>query len=219
MRSRQLLCRRQRRAVRRWAVDQSSLSDPATGEFSATVNAGRLGGVKTYMEVSKREETPGSWLDSYRSPLVGFVLPLVNGDVHAAEDVVQETMIRGWQQADRLHRELAGSWLRAVARNVAISLYHRKRRSRPQEVSLDEGVVPACGDGTDRRLDGLLIAGALDTLSAEHRAVIVELYYRQRSVAEVAALLGVPEGTVRSRCYYGLRALRHELETQGVTRP
>jgi len=107
------------------------------------------------MELSKREEAADSWLDSYRLPLVGFVLPLVNGDVQAAEDVVQETMIRGWQQADRLHRERAGSWLHTVARNTAISLYHRRRRARPQEVPLDDGVVPACGDGTDRRLDAL----------------------------------------------------------------
>jgi RNA polymerase sigma-70 factor (ECF subfamily) len=173
------------------------------------------------MEVSKHaeEETSDSWLASYRLSLVGFVLPLVNGDLQAAEDVVQETMIRGWQQADHLHRERAGSWLHTVARNVAISLYHRRRRARPQEVPLDDTVEPACGDGVDGRLNGLVIADALDALSAQHRAVIVELYYRQRSVAEVAALLGIPEGTVRSRCYYGLRALRHELEGKGVTRP
>lgn len=172
------------------------------------------------MELSKREEAAAdAWLDSYRRPLVGFVLPLVNGDVHAAEDVVQETMIRGWQHADRLRRQGAGSWLHTVARNVAVSLYHRRRRARPQEVPLDDGVAPACGDGTDRRLDGLLIAGALGALSPEHRAVIVELYFRERSVAEAAEVLGIPEGTVRSRCYYALRALRRELEGQGVTRP
>jgi RNA polymerase sigma-70 factor (ECF subfamily) len=173
------------------------------------------------MELSKRDEEQAvdGWLDSYRRPLVSFVLPLVNGDVHAAEDVVQETMIRGWQHADRLHRERAGSWLRTVARNTAISLYHRRRRARPQEVPLEDGIVPTGDDGTERRLDGILIADALDALSAEHRAVIVALYFRQRSVAEVADLLRIPEGTVRSRCYYALRALREELEGQGVTRP
>lgn len=172
------------------------------------------------MAVSKRNDaTVESWLADSRRPLVGFVLPLVNGDVHAAEDVVQETMIRGWQHADELHRDRAGSWLRTVARNLAISGYHRRRRARPREVPLDDGVVPACGDEVDGRLDGWVIGGALNSLSADHRAVIVELYYRQRSVAEVAALLGIPEGTVRSRCYYGLRALRRELEEQGVTGP
>lgn len=61
------------------------------------------------------------WLDRYRMPLVGFVLPIVNGDLQAAEDVVQETMLRGWQHAGELRREHAGSWLHTVARNIAIS--------------------------------------------------------------------------------------------------
>ncbi len=52
---------------------------------------------------------------SYRLPLVGFVLPLVNGDVQAAEDVVQETLLRGWQHAKELNPESAGSWLHTVA--------------------------------------------------------------------------------------------------------
>ena len=70
-------------------------------------------------------------MSSYRLPLVGFVLPLVNGDVQAAEDVVQETMLRGWQHSTELEPERAGSWLHAVARNIAISVYHRRRRARP----------------------------------------------------------------------------------------
>jgi RNA polymerase sigma-70 factor, ECF subfamily len=59
-------------------------------------------------------------MTSYRLPLVGFVLPLVNGDVQTAEDVVQETMLRGWQHAKELNPEQAGSWLHTVARNIAI---------------------------------------------------------------------------------------------------
>jgi RNA polymerase sigma-70 factor (ECF subfamily) len=49
--------------------------------------------------------------------------------------------------------------------------------------------------------------------------VITILFYQRKSVAEVAALLAIPEGTVRSRCFYGLRALRRELERQGITGP
>jgi RNA polymerase sigma-70 factor (ECF subfamily) len=78
-------------------------------------------------------------------------------------------------------------------------------------------MLPVAGDGLDGMVDALLIASALNSLSADHRRVIVELFYRQRPVAEVAALLSVPEGTVRSRCFYGLRALRRALEEQGVT--
>jgi RNA polymerase sigma-70 factor (ECF subfamily) len=163
------------------------------------------------------DDDAGAWLSEYRAPLVGFVLPMVNGDVHAAEDVVQETMLRGWQHAGELSREHAGPWLHMVARNVAISTYHRRRRARPREVALDEATAPPAGDGDDGVLDALLIASALNSLSADHRRVIVELFYNRRPVAEVAAVLAVPEGTVRSRCFYALRALRRALEDQGVT--
>jgi RNA polymerase sigma-70 factor (ECF subfamily) len=170
------------------------------------------------MASSGSEDNAGAWLVKYRAPLVGFVLPMVNGDRQAAEDVVQETMLRGWQHAGELSREHAGSWLHLVARNIAISTYHRRRSARPREVPLDEATAPAAGDGVDGVVDTLLIASALNSLSDEHRQVIVELFYDRRPVAEVAARLAIPEGTVRSRCFYGLRALRRALEEQGVTR-
>jgi RNA polymerase sigma-70 factor, ECF subfamily len=169
------------------------------------------------MAASGCDDDAGAWLSEYRAPLVGFVLPMVNGDVHAAEDVVQETMLRGWQHSGELSREHAGPWLHKVARNVAISTYHRRRRARPREVALDEATARPAGDGDDGVLDALLIASAVNSLSADHRRVIVELFYNRRPVAEVASVLAVPEGTVRSRCFYALRALRRALEDQGVT--
>jgi RNA polymerase sigma-70 factor, ECF subfamily len=170
------------------------------------------------MTASGRDDNPGAWLTEYQAPLVGFVLPMVNGDFQAAEDVVQETMLRGWQHAGELSREHAGSWLHKVARNVAISTYHRRRRARPREVPLDETTAPAVSGGTDGVVDALLIASALNALNADQRRVIVELFYNRRPVTEVAAMLAIPEGTVRSRCFYGLRALRRALEEQGYTR-
>jgi RNA polymerase sigma-70 factor, ECF subfamily len=160
-----------------------------------------------------------TWMSSYRLPLVGFVLPLVNGDVQAAEDVVQETMLRGWQHAAELEPEHAGSWLHTVAHNIAISTYQRRRRARPPEVPLDENALPVIDDGLDRLHDAWLVANALNSITPRHRDVLIELFYQHRSVAEVAALLDIPEGTVRSRCFYGLRALRKELERRGITRP
>ena len=158
-------------------------------------------------------------MSSCRRPLLGFVLPFVNGDLQAAEDVVQETMLRGWQHATELSPEHAGSWLHTVARNIAISTYHRRRRARPREVPLDENALPLVDDDLDQMADGWLVANALNSISRQHRDVIIGLFYQRRAVAEVAALLDIPEGTVRSRCFYGLRALRKELEKLGITRP
>jgi RNA polymerase sigma-70 factor (ECF subfamily) len=160
-----------------------------------------------------------AWLEPYRAPLTGFVLPLVNGDAQAAEDVVQETMLRGWQHSAELRRERAGPWLYAVARNLAISSYHRRRRARPPEVPLDEDKLPRADDGVDRMSDMWVLGAALNSLTPARRAVITELFYHHRTVAEVAEMLGIPEGTVRSRCFYGLRSLRRALEKQGITRP
>ena len=171
------------------------------------------------MAASSCDGGADTWMRSYRLPLVGFVLPLVNGDMQAAEDVVQETMLRGWQHAGELNPDHAGSWLHTVARNIAISAYHRRRRARPREVPLDENALPHEDDGVDRLSDAWLLKAALDSLSPAHRAVITELFYHRKTVAEAAELLGVPEGTVRSRCFYGLRALRTALEKQGITRP
>ena len=76
------------------------------------------------------------------------------------------------------------------------------------------------GEGTEDHTDQLLlswvVADALTRLSPEHRAVLLECYYRGRPVAEAAARLGVPVGTVKSRTHYALRALRLALEEMGV---
>jgi Sigma-70 region 2 len=101
-------------------------------------------------------------MSSYRLPLVGFVLPLVNGDVQAAEDVVQETLLRGWQHARELNPDSAGTWLHTVAHNIAISTYHRRRRARPREIPLDENALPATDDDLDRMFDSWLVAKALN---------------------------------------------------------
>jgi len=77
-------------------------------------------------------------------------------------------------------------------------------------------VVPAL-DELEPMLDRVVVSEALDSLSRDHRAVIVETYYRGRSVAEAAEVLGIPPGTVKSRCYYALRALKLALAERGVT--
>ncbi|HEU5391703.1 MAG TPA: sigma factor, partial [Streptosporangiaceae bacterium] len=110
------------------------------------------------MAASSCDDSGDAWLAAYQGPLLGFVLPIVNGDLQAAEDVVQETMLRGWQHSGELRPEQAGSWLHQVARNVAISTYHRRRRARPHEIPLDETLVPAAGDGLDGMMDALVIA-------------------------------------------------------------
>jgi RNA polymerase sigma-70 factor (ECF subfamily) len=155
----------------------------------------------------------------YRRPLLGHVLRSVGGDHQRAEDIVQETLLRAWRNADKLAVDQAGPWLYTVARNLVVSGY-RRQAARVTEVPLPERHdVPATGDEFDRVLQGWQIADAMRNLSPDHRAVIVELFYRRRTVAEAAGVLGVPSGTVKSRSFYALRALRDALAERGVTEP
>jgi RNA polymerase sigma-70 factor, ECF subfamily len=156
--------------------------------------------------------------DRFRGPLMGYVLRSVGGDFQQAEDVVQETMTRAWQRADSLTPEEAGPWLFTVAHNLVVSGF-RRRSARPTEVPIGDRDFEAAGDDIDRALQSWQIATALRALTPEHRGVIVELFYRRRTVSEAAAVLGVPVGTVKSRSFYALRALRVTLEEQGVISP
>jgi len=147
--------------------------------------------------------------------LLGYATRL-GGDRVRAEDLVQETLVRAWKQAGRLaadERPLR-PWLFTVLTNVARDA-HRAQQARPQETS-DAGLaLIAADDEIDRALQAWQIADALRTLSPEHRAALVETYYLGRSVNEAAQTLGVPPGTVKSRCFYALKSLRLALEERG----
>lgn len=154
--------------------------------------------------------------DRYRRPLFGYVLRSVGGDHQYAEDIVQETMTRAWAHSSDLDPDRAGRWLFTVARNLVIS-GHRKRAARVTEVPIDDREFAARSDDIDRVLQAWQVAEVLHGLSHDHLQVIIELFYRRRTVAEAATVLGVPAGTVKSRSYYALHALRAALEERGVT--
>ena len=156
--------------------------------------------------------------DAHAVALLGYALRLCEGDRARAEDLVQETLVRAWRHLDVLDPSAAPvrPWLFTVAHRLAIDAY-RARRARPPEVGEAAlAFVPGL-DEVEAALDRIVVVDALGALSPEHRAVIVETYYRGRSVAEAARVLGIPPGTVKSRCYYALRALKLALAERGVT--
>jgi RNA polymerase sigma-70 factor, ECF subfamily len=156
--------------------------------------------------------------DEHAGPLLGFVLRLTGGDRGAAEDVVQETLLQAWRHPEALDpaRGPLRPWLLTVARRLVID-QHRARRARPQEVGDDGLSDRAADDGIDAALDRWLVADALASLSRAHREVLLHTYYAGRTATEAAVVLGVPPGTVKSRAFYALKALKLALEERGVT--
>jgi len=137
-----------------------------------------------------------------------------------AEEAVQETFLRAWRASERYDPELSSlrTWLFAIARNVVIDLA-RMRAARPEPGDSKAERVPYEGEEPmENVLRSWEVEEALKRISDDHRQTIIEVYYRDRSYAEVAAKHDVPEGTVRSRLFYGLKALRLTLEEIGWTR-
>ncbi len=147
-------------------------------------------------------------------PLFALLLRLCDGDRQRAEDLVQETLVRAWQHPEALRADDFDSvrpWLLTVARRLAIDA-RRARQARPAEVGdavLENARV--ISDHAERAAAALDVREAVKTLTPEHREVLVLVYFQGASVAEAAAALGIPAGTVKSRAFYALRALRRVL--------
>lgn len=184
-----------------------------------------MAGVAMIGRRSRRREQPVPGEDFIRglytehgASLLAYTTRLT-GDRAAAEDVVQETLLRAWRNRGKLD-ERTGSirgWLLTVARNI-VTDRARARASRPPEVAEQFDVPSGQPDHADRVADAMTVLGAMDELTEEQRAVLVEVYYRGRSVAETAAALRIPEGTVKSRTYHAVRALRATLGRGEVRR-
>ena len=148
--------------------------------------------------------------DLHSAALFSTLLNWTYGDWQAAEDLVQETMVRAWQHLDTLNADprTLRPWLFTVARRIAIDRF-RARTVRPLETDpepLEETAEP--GEPFERLLDQATVVRALREVKEVHRTALVQVYLMDRTVPEAAVALGVPEGTVKSRIHHGLRAAR-----------
>src|SRR4051812_26907671 len=153
--------------------------------------------------------------DEHAGALWAYAVRLTNGDRAQAQDVVQETMLRAWRNPKVLEQATgsARGWLFTVAKRIVIDDW-RTARSRRERVT-DELPERPVADEAERTVDRHIVMAALQKLSAEHRAVLHECYFRGSSVAEAAVALGIPPGTVKSRTHYAMRALKLDLEEMG----
>jgi RNA polymerase sigma-70 factor (ECF subfamily) len=149
-----------------------------------------------------------------------FVLRMVR-DEAAAEDLISEVFLDVWRQAGKFEgRAAVSTWLLAIARFKALSALRRK-----PEQELDEETAAAIEDTADtpdvtleKKEKGEVIRQCMTSLSAEHREIIDLVYYHEKSVEEVAEIVGIPEATVKTRMFYARKKLAELLKAQGIER-
>ena len=149
-----------------------------------------------------------------------FVVRLVR-DESTAEDLISEVFLDIWRQAGRFEgRSSVSTWVLAMARFKALSALRR----RPNE-ELDEDSHVAIEDGSDdpqvaleKKDKSALIRKCLEGLSAQHREIIDLVYYHDKSVEEVAQVVGIPENTVKTRMFYARKRLGELLKAAGIER-
>jgi RNA polymerase sigma-70 factor (ECF subfamily) len=156
--------------------------------------------------------------DEYGGELFGFAFRAL-GDRQLAEDVVQEVFVRGWRSSGAFDPDKGSlrTWLFAIARNAMVDALRRRggRETVAPEVWDVAGERPVPHDPMDQLLQRIQLEEALARLSPEHRQVVVRVYFGGQTCAELGEELGIPAATLRSRLYYGVRALRLVLEENG----
>ena len=149
-----------------------------------------------------------------------FVLRLVRNEA-TAEDLISDVFLDIWRQAGKFEgRSQVSTWMLSVARFKALSVL----RKRPEE-ALDEETAERIEDQSDdpetalaKKDKGALLRQCLTALSAEHREIIDLVYYHEKSVEEVAGIVGIPEATVKTRMFYARKKLSELLKQQGIDR-
>jgi RNA polymerase sigma-70 factor (ECF subfamily) len=156
----------------------------------------------------------------YHVRVFRFVLRVVR-DESAAEDLISDVFLDVWRQAGRFEgRSAVSTWLLAIARFKALSAIRRK----PNE-ELNEEAAEAIEDPADdpevaieKKDKGAILRKCLSGLSAEHREIIDLVYYHEKSVEEVAEIVGIPENTVKTRMFYARKKLAELLKAAGIER-
>ena len=168
---------------------------------------------------------------TYGAELYGFAASRL-GDRGLAEEAVQDIFVRAWRSAGRYDpaRGSVRTWLYAIARNALIDVERRRGRWLPTVVC-----APDSGESSDptHQADPIHQADptepieaamlryqiklAISRLTSDHRRIIVMVHFQGLALAEIAALTGLPLGTVKSRLHYATRSLRLALEELEVT--
>ncbi|HYP23786.1 MAG TPA: sigma-70 family RNA polymerase sigma factor [Actinomycetota bacterium] len=151
---------------------------------------------------------------SFERPLYALGIRWLN-DPKLAEELVQEVTLRVWRRAGRYdpERGASSSWIFGIARNVAADLARARSKAPMPVAEPPEGTAPW---DEDRAWTAWEVARAVARLPEDQRRVVELAYANQMTQSEIAAELGIPLGTVKTRLYAGLRKLRAIFVERGI---
>jgi RNA polymerase sigma-70 factor (ECF subfamily) len=155
----------------------------------------------------------------HKTRIYRFILRLI-GDAASADDLTSEVFLAVWRHAHKFRgRAAASTWLLAVARFKALDELRRRRDDARnlEELDASDPAVDPEASWTDNHR-GAMLRKCLSALSPGHRTVIDLVYYHEKSVQEVAAIIGIPCATVKTRMFYARKKLAALLAAQGLTR-
>jgi RNA polymerase sigma-70 factor (ECF subfamily) len=142
-------------------------------------------------------------------------------DRQLAEDLVSEVFLAVWRHAALFEaRSAASTWLLAIARFKALSFLRRRG-----EAPMDDATAAAVADTADdpeltirKKQQGELLRDCLARLSPDHREIVDLVYYQGMGIAAVAAIVGIPQNTVKTRMFHARKQLSVLLRAAGVDR-
>jgi RNA polymerase sigma-70 factor, ECF subfamily len=149
----------------------------------------------------------------------------ITGNRQSAEDILQEVFLKLHRYADRIDRTVSlAPWLYRVTANLCYThVSRRKRWVAVVEDVIDNIMAPPARANPERRVEQdelhAAVRQAIDSLSPSQKVVIVLHYLADLNLKEIAYVLDVPEGTVKSRLYYGRENLRQKLATSRAMTP
>jgi RNA polymerase sigma-70 factor, ECF subfamily len=154
----------------------------------------------------------------HKTRIYRFILRLV-GDSASADDLTSEVFLTVWRRAHNRGRAAGSSWLLAIARFKALEELRRRRYTAPgpEEVDASDPAADPEASCADKHR-GVILRKCLGALSPGHRTIIDLVYYHEKSVQEVAAIIGVPCATVKTWMFYARNKVATLLAARGVTR-